>query len=515
MNYNALEEHFRDGHFLCIDRECLEKKFVVFESEMDLKAHQLSEHADSLSKDVRRDARMVDLSNFELRPAYQQERGRGGRSGGRGGGDNSREGRGRGRDPNADALPRSSAQPLRRDEMAFQRQMAIHSAQSVSNRTFGGQLTSGASAPGPTPAERPRNGGGTPVAPAARQQPQPLADAMESLSVTDIANLPPQERARLVRHGAVIERATNLLSNDETKMTTFRSHISSYRTGSLSAPQLIEAFFALFDTNANALGTLVREVADLFEDKTKADALRKAWEDWRAINQDYPSLPGLGGMHGATTSSSGWANAAANGPSTQQGRSGNAAQQQKHTSRVLKLKSSTRRGSGAGLPAATAPVGPSSITWTHQATPASQASSAFPALPGSSKKSSQPSWAGGSSLAASIGGAGGSGSRSSGTSTPIRRPTPRGGNDSDAFPALPAAPKPQSTVFGYGTGAVRRDLSNFGFGRDTGFNWSASGSGSGDAAEAPEESAGASGGGGGGGGKGKKKAKKQVLVAWG
>ncbi|CCF47754.1 zinc finger protein, partial [Colletotrichum higginsianum] len=51
VNYNALEKHFDKDHFPCLDKECLEKKFVVFESEMDLKAHQLAEHANSLSKD--------------------------------------------------------------------------------------------------------------------------------------------------------------------------------------------------------------------------------------------------------------------------------------------------------------------------------------------------------------------------------------------------------------------------------------------------------------------------------
>ena len=41
VDYNSLEQHFRNDHFTCIDQECLEKKFIVFDSEMDLKAHQL------------------------------------------------------------------------------------------------------------------------------------------------------------------------------------------------------------------------------------------------------------------------------------------------------------------------------------------------------------------------------------------------------------------------------------------------------------------------------------------
>lgn len=128
IDYNALENHFHKDHFACLDKECLEKKFVVFESQMDLKAHQIEAHPEGLSKDIRRDARMVDLAEFDnMRAPYQQQR--------------QRRGAGRGRDPNAEPLPVSSAQPMTRAEVAYQRQMAIQSSQSVSTRNFGGQLT--------------------------------------------------------------------------------------------------------------------------------------------------------------------------------------------------------------------------------------------------------------------------------------------------------------------------------------------------------------------------------------
>ncbi|PSR92303.1 hypothetical protein BD289DRAFT_406108 [Coniella lustricola] len=556
LNYEKLEEHFKHDHYQCMDRECLEKKFVVFESEMDLKAHQLSEHANSLSKDVRRDARMVDISGFDFRQPYQEER-RGGRSGG-GGGGGGREGRGRGRDPNAEPLPRTSAQPLSRAEVALQRMAAqegpraIHSAQSISNRTFGGQLSSAATTAGPTPAVRP-NGAGTGASTPSSQAPAPLADSFASLSVAEQANLSPQDRARLVRHGAVIERASNLLGNDSTKMHSFRSHISSYKAGSMTGSQLIDAFFALFaDTSSGALGTLVREVADLFEDKNKADALRNAWQDWRAINEDYPSLPGLGGMHGAATSSSGWASAASAGPTLHRP-SGGSTNREKLNTRVLKLKNSTRRGSGAGVPgsepagppATAVSTGPVSVKWTNvpsssRGAAALASTAAFPALPSSSKDGagksagSAPFWIGGGSGSGSGsgGGASTSASRTATTSTstsfssPIVRKTAASippSRNQDAFPSLPAAPKVHTTLFTPGLRGrpVRTD---FGVKKETGFSWggegaaagNGNGNGVGEEEGVEEEGEGGNGGGGKGKGKGKKKGKgKQVLAAWG
>ncbi|KAI1799882.1 hypothetical protein F4811DRAFT_542057 [Daldinia bambusicola] len=482
-DYNALEEHFKKDHFLCLDRECLEKKFVVFDSEMDLKAHQLSEHGNSLSKDVRRDARLVDLSSFDYRQPYQQRRGGG--SGRERDGD--RERRGRGRDPNADPLPVSSAQPLRRDELAFQRQMAIHSSQSISNRTFGGQLSATPSNNATPSAQTSQQTTGLPNSSISTAT--ALSAEMEGLSLTD-PNLSQEDRVRLLRHSAVIERASNLLQNDRHKIATFRNQISSYRQGKLSAAALVDALFSLFaDTSSSPLGTLVREVADLFEDTNKGDALRKAWNDWRAINEDYPTLPGLSGMHGATSSNTGWAAAAASSPLAAA-----AAPSQRHTTRVLKLKSSTQQSRRSSVEQSSS-VFSSSSSSRHP--PSTSTAASFPALPSSnasvgntSRSTTTPHWA-----------------SSTSSQTPARTPKPA--NRDEAFPALPTAPKPTTTIFGYGTGSVRRDV---GGSRSTGFSWGAS---DGDVSTQNDDNVGEEGANGTGKGKKGNKGRKKVLVQWG
>lgn len=511
INYNALEEHFRKDHYLCNDRECMEKKFVVFESEMDLQAHRLSEHsANGLGKE----ARVVDMSGFDLRQTYQEPRGSRGQGRGR---REERGGRARGRDQNAEQPPPPTPQALRRDEIAFQRQMAIHSTPSLTNRTFGGQLTPAAPA-APAASSQPQSHTQTPQA-LSRNHSQPTtprpsssnnnnnnnnANPLDAAASTlvDYRNLTPDERANHVRHGAVIERAANLLGNDQRKMKEFRDHISSFRQGKNTAPQLVDAFFTLFsETSSTALGTLVRELSDLFDDKAKGASLRQAWQDWRAINEDYPSLPGLTGMHGETSASSGWALAATVNPAAP-----NQSQpSQKHSNRVLKLKNSTRL-------AGPAPVAANRYVPGWNSAPATRppvAAASFPSLPsaagpskqaaGNAKPAPKPSWITGS--AAQTASSSSSSGQASSSSNP-RAPRPKA--TQEAFPSLPAAPKPQTTIFGYGGGrGVRRDLKS----ADSGFSWGGS-----PASETPpaveEEASGA-------GGKGKKKGKKQVLVQWG
>lgn len=490
MNYETLEVHFKKDHFPCLDRECLEKKFVVFGSEMDLKAHQLEEHGSSLSKDVRRDARMVDISGFDYRSPYVEER----RAGGSQRDNRGRGGRGRGRDPNADPIPASSAQPLSRSEQAYQRQMAIHSAQSVSTRTFGGQLTSA-----PTPAQA-RSGGlqePATVTPHPSANVDAVATQMSNVDLAvDSANISPQEQARRLRHSHVIGRASALLQNDQMKFTQFRSSISAYQRNTMSAAALIDSFFALFsDTSSTALGSLIREVADLYEDKSKAEALRTAWNDWRAINEDYPSLPGPSGMSGSIPL--GWAQVTASTPSS------SSTAPPKSTSRVLKLKSSTAQSSRS--------QNSRSQSWGSS----SQASGpAFPGLPPSSGNVPRPPplhsnatpWLNITSAANSAPG-------SARPTPPSSRPVSRGPQrapaapSSAAFPALPPAAKPTSTIFGYGTGMVRRDN---GSGQAGSFSWGGSAGASNDANGAAGD--------GETSGPGKKKGnkgKKNVVIAWG
>ncbi|XP_048499274.1 E3 ubiquitin-protein ligase hel2 isoform X3 [Beta vulgaris subsp. vulgaris] len=53
-DYNDLENHFREDHFLCEDDTCLEKKFVVFLTEADMKRHSALEHGENMSRSKRK-----------------------------------------------------------------------------------------------------------------------------------------------------------------------------------------------------------------------------------------------------------------------------------------------------------------------------------------------------------------------------------------------------------------------------------------------------------------------------
>jgi hypothetical protein len=274
----------------------------------------------------------------------------------------------------------------------------------------------------------------------------------------------------LLRHTAVIERATTLLRNDELKLQEFRTSISAYRNSKSSATELIEGFFALFDTNSKEIGKLIKELADIFEIPAKRESLLKAWNDWKAINEDYPSLPG-----------------AATGLALNGGGSAHGG------SRVLKLKSSTAQSSRS--------TANQKASWSSPSS-----SNPFPALPPVSSnrigaKPGQTPWA--SSSGPSSTRPSPLPSRNASSTALNKKPTAA----ADAFPALPAAPKPSSTIFspGYTGLGLRRDNS----GRNTPVNnpWAGHSANSGPTTPAAEED-----------GAGKKKGnkgKKQMLFHFG
>ena len=432
VDYDSLEQHFRKDHFLCADQECMDKKFVVFESEMDLKAHQLEAHPNGLSKDARRDARRVDISTFDYRTPHQDNRG--GRRDRDGREDRGGRGRGRGRDPNVEALPHSTAQPLRRDELAYQRQMAIQNAQSAAARTFGGQLTS-TDAYAARPTARNQD---TITAPRNHTTTNTSFPAIDNLHLDSATNtiptspqpapaITPQEQARRLQHSSVMDRASTMLKHDSTKVSDFRSSVSSYRTSTITASQLIDSFISLFDVPSMDLGKLIKELADIYENETKRNGLLKAWNDWRAINEDYPSLPGPSGVLPGSS-----ATAAGSGGY-----------------RVLMLKSSTVQSSRSAV-SKQGSWGKSTATNPFPSMPASSANRA-----GAGRVSATP-WVAASSSSSS------SSRPSPAPSRPVSsRPSafskPEVPAAGDAFPALPAAAKPNTLMMGLTRGTVRWD----------------------------------------------------------
>ncbi|KAI9281814.1 hypothetical protein BY458DRAFT_552596 [Sporodiniella umbellata] len=61
-DYEELENHFDEHHYLCKNTNCMEDKFVVFNDEIELKAHEINEHPSASTRQKRNKQGRVDLS---------------------------------------------------------------------------------------------------------------------------------------------------------------------------------------------------------------------------------------------------------------------------------------------------------------------------------------------------------------------------------------------------------------------------------------------------------------------
>ncbi|KDP28319.1 hypothetical protein JCGZ_14090 [Jatropha curcas] len=75
-NYDDLEIHFRREHFLCEDEACLAKKFIVFQTEAEMKRHNAIEHGGRMSR-AKRNAALQIPTSFRYRRSSEQDHRRG------------------------------------------------------------------------------------------------------------------------------------------------------------------------------------------------------------------------------------------------------------------------------------------------------------------------------------------------------------------------------------------------------------------------------------------------------
>ncbi|KAI0332546.1 hypothetical protein GY45DRAFT_1273587 [Cubamyces sp. BRFM 1775] len=243
-NYEALEEHFMHAHFPCRRAECLARKFVVFGSAIDLKAHMVEEHGAEMSARDRRDARRVQ-ADFEFEEVGAGSVGRRGR---RDRGDRERE---REREP----PPQASAQP----PGAGARPQAAGARR---REAFGGSLT----------AEGTQTGAGQQQAGSRRQSPSP-----------DLGDEP--------RISALVARLHGLTPNPTTAVPAVKAAVRSYKASESSARDLISTVWNILDRNLDGTASIVNSLVDLVDEDEKKQNLLAAWNGFKVEQRNqFPEL---------------------------------------------------------------------------------------------------------------------------------------------------------------------------------------------------------------------------------
>ncbi|KAL7422362.1 hypothetical protein Q5752_003008 [Cryptotrichosporon argae] len=268
-NYLKLEEHFKFDHYPCLQPSCVERKFVVFGSELDLRAHLMSEHSEDMSARDRAQARTLNV-DFSARPD-RAESSRGQRaSGPRGftlGGASSRDGPSQ---QQIAAPPMAAAQAdQRRRQVQVDRQ-----EESRRRRAFVGTLSENAAAGGA--ANGSRRDGPTSASSGAATPREDVNDATAA------------------RHNELLNRVSALVDHSALKLASFRSAVRSFKVGEAGARDMVDQIFHVLDQDGESTASITRELATLFGadgEKDREAAVLEALNGWRAQREEsFPAL---------------------------------------------------------------------------------------------------------------------------------------------------------------------------------------------------------------------------------
>ncbi|KAK2459502.1 hypothetical protein APHAL10511_008486 [Amanita phalloides] len=251
QDYNSLERHFFEAHHPCTQSECLARKFVVFGSVLDLKAHTVEEHGGDMSSRDRKDARRI-VADFTFEDT-------GSRHGHTRRDHHERE---REREPPPQSLPPPPilAGPSRQQPTGLSKRREAFGAR----LTVDGGPISESSAPSQVVLETNRT-------------PTPSRDDVDPI----IAE----------RHSALIARLHSFTANPTTAVPAVKAAMRGYRSSESSARDLISTIWNILDGNLEHTASIINTFVDLLDEEEKKQDLLDSWNGF-AIEQrrEFPEL---------------------------------------------------------------------------------------------------------------------------------------------------------------------------------------------------------------------------------
>ncbi|KZP18272.1 hypothetical protein FIBSPDRAFT_1046304 [Athelia psychrophila] len=241
-DYQHLERHFTDAHFACTQTSCQARKFVVFNSLLDLKGHMVDEHGQEMNSRDKKDARRVQ-AEFEF-DELGSGGGRHGRRGGGGGG--GRGGGGGGGRDSPDAGPSRPNGNSRRN--AFAGNLTVEGA--GMNRT-------------------------TPPGPSRRASPSP----------------PPEDPVIAERYAAFIARLGSLAPHPTTAIPSVKASVRGFKASEASARDIISTVWTVLDQNLDDTASIINAVVDLMDEEDKKKDLLSSWNGFKIEQRrQFPDL---------------------------------------------------------------------------------------------------------------------------------------------------------------------------------------------------------------------------------
>ncbi|ORX57530.1 hypothetical protein DM01DRAFT_27307 [Hesseltinella vesiculosa] len=260
-NYDAMERHFRKDHYLCMYRECLDKKFIVFSSQLDLTSHEVEEHGASGRVEL-----SFDYGNHEPHRHKNKQR----------------QQRSQAPVPQPQQPPAAvpELQPVSSARLSSDDFPSIGGASSSVNRPIPGQPKK---QPQSSKLRKPQGFGGltTDHWPDLRPNsatPSPSSSANTSSQSTN-ATFP--DASQVQRHAQVLEKLSRML-NGPVDVEQFRAVTTAYRNDSIDITGYVNEIIRLCKNDATKTTAVLKDVEALIDSQTKKQEVLHALRNTEA-----------------------------------------------------------------------------------------------------------------------------------------------------------------------------------------------------------------------------------------
>nr|ODN94469.1 cytoplasmic protein [Cryptococcus depauperatus CBS 7855] len=303
-NYDKLAQHWQDDHFPCTQPQCIEDRFVVFGSELDLRAHMvdtaslicctslarlltLFQHSSQMSTRDRAQARHLPIDFIPISQTSVSQ----GVSSGRGfslGHPNAQSignsSRMRGADsPQVQALDDTPAMTAeQRAQIRRQREVDVAESGVVSNGLGQGVSRRRGFATGLTVSELQNQ----------RHDSTELEEVNRSGLQIPRKNV---DEITATRHAELLSRVSILTGDNQNKLSSFRSAVRSFKIHESSARDMVDSIFNVFDRDLDVTVGIVREISKLFNDEGNQEQEKEILEAVNALRaEEADQFPSLG-----------------------------------------------------------------------------------------------------------------------------------------------------------------------------------------------------------------------------
>ncbi|KAL0089717.1 C2H2-type zinc finger transcription factor [Phycomyces blakesleeanus] len=271
-DYDGLEMHFKDEHYLCLQRSCLEKKFVVFDTALDLKAHDVEEHSGS---------RKVDIIQFDYHSNNNRHHNRNGQQGShqsprqqnRQHHNNHTNNTARNSDNSNSNNSNNNSRPNVQENQQQKNQEHVKKETKKPSSTTSSASSSTTTAnvlpPGANFKTKQKDK-------ALMNKPANFGSLTEQTAAASSASSSTADPATVKRHTEFLERIKTMLKSAE-KVNQFRKLTTAYRSSSMDVDLYVSNLSDLCGRNPENLSHILLGVEDLMDSKEKKREIAHAW----------------------------------------------------------------------------------------------------------------------------------------------------------------------------------------------------------------------------------------------